>query len=252
MSNVEWLKKAREAAGYPSAPFPAERSWDNLRQDYSPTHHVSDEARGKEWYEAVPDIALAFRRICAMQAKGFWLPNSIIHNPLRNPHGATGISGQGNLWDPWANPSGTLVLRHGECVAIAETPGGTYVLPGGLAEYGKDRVVPERATQTAVREAKEELGLALGQFSLRALEYFPFCAHPWDTDNAFVIDTPFHLDITASYKKPPALSPSSPEEIVRAVWVPVSELSSYRLSDYHQELVSAASADLRPAVAVIA
>ncbi|QQS18630.1 hypothetical protein IPL68_00830 [Candidatus Saccharibacteria bacterium] len=103
MSNVEWLKEVREAAGYPSAPFPEERSWESVPYDYIPTKFVSDEVRIKPWYTETPDFAHCFRRICAMQTKGFWLPPSVVEKPQRNPYGATGITGHGAFWDLGAN-----------------------------------------------------------------------------------------------------------------------------------------------------
>ncbi len=173
MSNVEWLKAAREAAGYPSVPFPVERDWERLPNDYSPAQYVSDEVAAKPWYTNEPDFAHYFRRICAMRAKGFWLPPSVVENPQRNPHGATGITGQGAFWDLGANPSTSLVVTYDRDIALVKTVDGRLVLPGGMAEYGKDRIVPEEATITVAREACEELGLCLSPETLQPMYTTP-------------------------------------------------------------------------------
>ena len=119
-----------------------------------------------------------------------------------------------------------------------------------MADYGEDRIQPEEAAETAAREAEEELGLRLPPRLLQPLDFIS-AEHPWNTDTAYAVDTAFRLHTTDLFDTRPHLAPQAPQEIKSALWVAVSDVADFGLSEYHQELVAIATRHLRAAVTVI-
>lgn len=124
-----------------------------------------------------------------------------------------------------------VVLRGGEVLLVErgkDAAGGLWSLPGGHVEAG------ETAMQAAIREVREETGLAVRLLGFVAEHVVPVPATPVQPGLRYVLSVFFGL---AEGSEPPAASGDARD----ACFVALADLGRYRLTDGAAELITRAA-----------
>ena len=142
------------------------------------------------------------------------IPYEVVDGRPVNPHRPTGRAGRGDLWhwgEQQAADAAVFAHRDGvrHLLMVERADGHGWALPGGCLDDGED---PLRA---AVRELKEETGLALDGVSWRVLpvRYVP---DPRATDEAWMVTWPAIADLGEVAELPAV---AGADDAWRAEWV---------------------------------
>jgi len=227
----EISQQQRAEMGYPNVPFPAVRDWAIPLPDYQPVEYTAPSVR-----RAVPDVDMLDQDVDGNweRARRISVCLTLLRDPQNgrplNPAGRTGISGHGRLRNLGPNPTGDLYMTwHDMVLLITRTDSGQLAPTGGFLNALPDGSY-EDPLEGAIREAYEEATIrAAGAATLISRGVIEAALR--NTDNAWIENTSFHIDITDDADSPP--EPLGQDDAREARWYNIWDVDVTRMSANH-------------------
>jgi len=233
-------------------------SWESPFPEYKPVEFTAEStlkySKEKRDPKEIPDLS---KRISFEQSPLFIDPES---GRPRNPHGRTGLSGRGTLWQWGPNHAADPIVtkvdeKDGKIymVAIQKKDTGVWAIPGGMVDPG------ETVSATLRREFQEE-AVALGgekQAQVEALlkelfspdhaklVYKGYVDDPRNTDNSWMETAAYLYHCSPEIAK--ALPLTAGDDAAHVKWLAIDDSDKhYRdLFASHKYFVDHAAAKLR-------